>query len=65
MHILYNMTMCIVYPIEFITGEWGAIQILPVPCSPLIEVALYNDSFSTRTTLSVFNKCSVNVMHGV
>ena len=35
------MTICSVYPIEIITGEWGAIQILPVPCPPLIEVALY------------------------
>ena len=41
MSILYNMTIFSVYPIEIITGEWGAIQILPVPCPPLIEVALY------------------------
>ena len=40
--ILYNMTIFSVYPIEIITGEWGAIQILPVPCPPLIEIALYN-----------------------
>ena len=41
MSILYNMTIFSVYPIEIITGEWGAIQILPGPCPPLIEVALY------------------------
>ena len=41
MSILYNMTIFSVYPIEIITGEWGAIQILPVPCPPLIAVALY------------------------
>ena len=34
MSILYNMTIFSVYPIEIITGEWGAIQILPVPCPP-------------------------------
>ena len=35
------MTICRVCPIENYNGEWGAIRILPVPCSPLIEVALY------------------------
>ena len=28
------MTICSVYPIEIITWEWGAIQILPIPCTP-------------------------------
>ena len=35
------MTICSAYPIEIITGELGAIKNFPVPCSPLIEVALY------------------------
>ena len=35
------MTICSAYPIENYNRGWGAIQILLVPCSPLIEVALY------------------------
>ena len=49
------MTIFSVYPIEIITGEWGAIQIFPVPCPPLIEVALYhrilNDSNINSETM--------------
>ena len=40
------MTIFSVYPIEIITGKWGAIQILPVPCPPLIEVALYSRAYA-------------------
>ena len=69
---------CIILPylvfmqLRIITGEWEAIQILPLPCSPLIEVALYyvlcaGNTFLTskvhsilKMKLTVIIECALN-----